>query len=100
MLPSFTLRGGGGISGSGTTFGWLQDVLFMHVQGMVIMYYYKLSIYNMGKIAAMVCLKLELIGGVDHFGSIFIPVEDHVDCLYFDSVDLSKVMDVTTAECL
>ncbi len=28
---------GAGISSSGTTFGWLEDVLFSHVQGVVIL---------------------------------------------------------------
>ncbi len=36
MLPFFAL--GAWISGSWTTFSWLQDVLFTHVQGIVILW--------------------------------------------------------------
>ncbi len=53
---------GAGISGSWTTFGWLQDVLFTHLQGVVILY--KLSSYNRSKIAAVEWLTLKLFGSM------------------------------------
>ncbi len=37
QLHAAVFASGAGISGSRTTFSWLQDVLFTHVQGVVIL---------------------------------------------------------------